>query len=465
MTGGELAFLVLAAGKSTRMHSRVPKVLHPVCGRSIIHHVVQLGRDLGARRTLVVVGAGDEQVREALGGAGVEIVVQREISGTGQAVQQAREQLADHKGPVLVMYGDHPIYRPGTLRRLVDLQAKQGADLALLVGEFPDPSGYGRIVRGPGGGIEHIVEEVEASPEVRAIHEINLGVYVAPGPHLFDWVSRLSNENEQGEYYLTDVVEMALGDGHKVETCSVEDWTEGLGVNSRVDLAQAEKVLRRRLADHWMERGVTFVDPDHTYLDVDVEIGADSVIEAGATLRGATRLGERCRISAGSLVEDSTLGNDVFIKPHCWLESSRVGNDCVVGPSAHLRPDSVLENGVRIANYVEVKNSQIGAGTKADHLAYVGDADIGSGVTIGCGAITVNYDGLRKERTRVGDGAFIGCNANLIAPVHIEAGAYVAAGTTVTKDVPEKALGIGRAKQRNIPGWRDRRLRKKDRKD
>jgi bifunctional UDP-N-acetylglucosamine pyrophosphorylase/glucosamine-1-phosphate N-acetyltransferase len=460
MTEGELAFLVLAAGKSTRMRSRLPKVLHSVCGRPILHHLVQLGRELGAKRTLFVVGAGEEQVRDALQGTGVELVVQREILGTGHAVRQAREQLGTHKGPVVVMYGDHPIYRASTLRRLVDVQAKQGADLALLVGEFPDPSGYGRIVRGEDGGIEHIVEEADASPEVRAIHEINLGVYVASAPRLLDWASRLSNRNEQGEYYLTDVVEMALGDGCSVETCNVADWTEALGVNTRAELARAEKILRRRLADHWMEQGVTLIDPDHTYLDMDVEIGADSVIEPGCTLRSGTRIGERCRISAGSVIDGSTLGSDVFIKPNCYLESSRVGDGCVIGPSAHLRPNCLLEEGVRVGNYVEIKNSRIGAGTKADHLSYIGDADVGSGATIGCGVITVNYDGAKKRRTTIGDGAFVGCNANLIAPSRVEAGAYVAAGTTVTRDVPARALGIGRVRQRNIEGWRDRRFPK-----
>lgn len=465
MTQGELAFLVLAAGKSTRMRSRVPKVLHPVCGRPILQHLVELGRELGAGRTLVVVGAGDERLREALEGTGVELVVQSEILGTGHAVQQAGEQLRDHRGPVLVMYGDHPIYRPDTFRRLVDVQAKQGADLALLVGEFPDPSGYGRIVRGSDGHIEQIVEEADASAEVRDIHEINLGVYVAAAPLLLDWVSRLSNHNEQGEYYLTDVVDLALGEGRRVDTCSVEDWTEAIGVNNRADLAQAEKVLRRRLADHWMRQGVTLIDPQHTYLDVDVEIGADTVIEPGCTLRAGTRIGRGCHISSGSVIDDSTLGDDVFIKPHCWIESSRVGNGCAIGPSAHLRPNCTLADGVRIGNFVEVKNSRLGPGTKADHLSYIGDADVGSGASFGCGSITVNYDGEHKHRTTVGDRAFIGCNANLIAPVSVEADAYVAAGTTVTNEVPSLALGIGRARQRNIENWVARRFGRRGRGD
>jgi bifunctional UDP-N-acetylglucosamine pyrophosphorylase/glucosamine-1-phosphate N-acetyltransferase len=447
------------------MRSRVPKVLHPVCGRPILQHLVQLGRELGAERTLVVVGAGDGQVREALEGTGVELVVQREILGTGHAVQQAGEQLRDHSGPVLVMYGDHPIYRPDTFRRLIDLQAKQGADLALLVGEFPDPSGYGRIVRGSDGHIEQIVEEADASAEMRDIHEINLGVYVAAAPHLLDWVGRLSNQNEQGEYYLTDVVDLALGEGRRVDTCSVEDWTEAIGVNNRADLAQVEKVLRLRLADHWMRQGVTLTDPDHTYLDVDVEIGADTVIEPGCTLRAGTRIGSGCHISSGSVIDDSTLGDDVFIKPHCFIESSRIGNGCELGPSAHLRPNCTLADGVRIGNFVELKNSRIGPGTKADHLSYIGDADVGSGASFGCGSITVNYDGAKKHRTTVGDRAFIGCNANLIAPVTVEADAYVAAGTTVTIAVPGYALAVGRVKQKNKENWVRRRFGKRERGD
>jgi bifunctional UDP-N-acetylglucosamine pyrophosphorylase/glucosamine-1-phosphate N-acetyltransferase len=458
----ELALLVLAAGKGTRMRSRLAKVLHPVCGRPLIQHAIGYGHALAAGRIVVVIGADSPDVREAVESAGAEVVVQREQLGTGHAVQQARDLLADHAGPILVMYGDHPLFRPETLRSLMDVHGKQGADLALLTGNFPDPSRYGRIVRAPGGAIERIVEEVDASPEERDIREINLGVYVVPGRLLFEWVGRLSNENEQSEYYLTDIVDMALAEGRRVDTSTVADWTEALGLNDRVQLAEAERVMRRRLAERWMREGVTFVDPATTYLEIDVEIGPDTVIEPGVSLRGRTRIGRGCRIAAGCVIDSSTLGDDVHVKPQCWLEGSTVGDGCVIGPSAHLRPDCVLEQDVRIGNYVEIKNSHLGAGTKADHLSYIGDADVGAGVSFGCGTIVVNYDSAQKHRTVVEDGVFIGCNSNLISPVRVEADAYIAAGSTITNDVPGGALAVARGRQRNVEGWRERRFGKRE---
>lgn len=458
----ELALLVLAAGKGTRMRSSLPKVLHPVCGRSLIQHSIGYGHALGARRIVVVIPPDAPDVREAVEAEGAEAVVQAEQLGTGHAVEQARDLLADHEGPILVMYGDHPLFRAETLATLVDVHTKQGAELALLTGVFPDPSRYGRIVRGPGGSIERIVEEVDANPQEREIHEVNLGVYAVPGRLLFEWVGRLSNENEQSEYYLTDIVDMALAEGTQVETSTVDDWTEAIGFNNRVQLAEAERMMRRRLTERWMLEGVTFVDPATTYLEMDVEIGRDSVIEPGVSLRGRTRVGSGCRIAAGSVIDDSTLGDDVTIKPQCWLEESTVANECVIGPSAHLRPGSVLGESVRIGNYVEIKNSSLGQGTKADHLSYIGDADVGAGVSFGCGTIVVNYDSETKHRTVVEDGAFIGCNSNLISPVRVEADAYIGAGSTITSDVPSGALGVARARQRNVEGWRKRRFEREE---
>ncbi len=459
---GELVLLVLAAGKGTRMRSRRPKVLHPVCGRPMLLHVTALGRGLGAKRCIAVVGSGQEEVRSALAKEPVEIVVQAEPLGTAHALLQAREALEGHRGPILIVHGDQPLYRASTLETLLDVYRSRSADLALLVSEFPNPTGYGRIVRGPDGRIGRIVEESEASPEVRALHEVNLGVYVAEAPFLFETLTRVVDRNEKREYFLPDIVELALEAGHRVETATLDDWSEGLGVNDRVDLARAEAVLRRRIAEHWMTQGVTLVDPERTYLDADVEIGADSVLEPGCRLRAGTRLGAGCRIEPDVVIDASSIGDDVWIKPHCFIEQARVGDGCIIGPSAHLRPNTELEDGVRIGNFVEVKNSRLGRGTKADHLSYIGDADIGEHVTIGCGAITVNYDGLKKSRTVIGNGSFVGCNANLIAPVELKANAYVAAGSTVTQDVPSEALAVGRARQRNVEGWRQRRFGKKD---
>jgi bifunctional UDP-N-acetylglucosamine pyrophosphorylase/glucosamine-1-phosphate N-acetyltransferase len=406
----------------------------------------------------VVVGTDERQFRDALEGLSVEIVQQEKPLGTGHAVLQARSLLASHEGPVLVMNGDHPLYRPRTLARVVEKFVESRADLVLLTGELPETPPYGRIVRGADGSVDRIVEESDADEAVREIREVNLGVYVGRGPFLIRALEQVSDDNAKREYFLTDIVEVALREGRQVETVSVEDWTEALGVNNRADLARAEATLRRRLAHDWMLRGVTITDPDHTYVDVDCEIGEDTILEPGCALRAGTRIGSGCRISAAAVIDRSTLGDDVFIKPHCFIESSVVGSGCEVGPSAHLRPGAFLEDDVRIGNFVEVKNSRIGRGTKADHLSYIGDANVGSGVTIGCGAITVNYDGQTKEETVIGDGAFIGCNANLIAPVTVEAGAYVAAGSTITSRVPEGALGIARARQRNLEKWRARRF-------
>jgi bifunctional UDP-N-acetylglucosamine pyrophosphorylase/glucosamine-1-phosphate N-acetyltransferase len=440
------------------MRSGTPKLLHPVCGRPILLHAIHTIDALGPVQTAVVVGDEEPQMREALEGMPVEILRQEKPLGTGHAVLQARSLLTSHEGPVLVLNGDHPLYRPTTLARVVEKFVESRADLVLLTGEFPETPPYGRILRGPDGSIDRIVEESDADEAVREIREVNLGVYVARGEFFLRALEEVGNENAQREYFLTDVVEVALRGGYRVESVSVDDWTEALGVNDRVDLALAEATLRGRIARDWMARGVTIADPDHTYIDADCEIGEDTTLEPGSVLRAGTRIGSRCRVSAGAVIDSSTLGNDVFIKPHCFIESSVIGSGCELGPSAHLRPAAVLEDNVRIGNFVEVKNSRIGRGTKADHLSYIGDADVGSGVTIGCGAITVNYDGNTKERTVIGDEAFVGCNANLIAPVTVAAGAYIAAGSTITKDVPGGALGVARARQRNVEQWRARRF-------
>ena len=454
---GELALLVLAAGRGSRMRSELPKVLHPVCGRPILMHALKLGGDLKAARQIVVIGPSLAEVRAALP-PGVEVVEQPEPRGTGDAVLQARDLLQGHAGPVLIMYGDHPLYRASTLQTLVDLYTSSQADLAILTCRFPDPTGYGRIVRDAGGRVERIIEEADASSEVRALDEVNLGVYILKASLLFDTLGRANSDNAQGELYLTDIVEIALEAGCQVETHCAEDWEESIGVNDRADLANAERILRRRIADHWMRAGVTLIDAEHTYIDVDVEIGPDSILEPGCRLRGSTRIGASCRIDPHVVIDGSTVGDGVWLKPHSWLEDCKIGDGCIIGPSAHIRPNSELARDVRIGNFVEVKNSTLGAGTKADHLSYIGDADLGLGVTFACGAITVNYDGVKKSRTRIGDGTFVGCNSNLIAPVTLAPGSYVAAGSTITKEVPADALAVGRARQRNIEGWVKRKL-------
>lgn len=438
------------------MRSRRPKLLHPVCDRSILRHVVRMGQELGAKRIVLVVGEHEAAFREELGDEPVEFVRQPEPLGTGHATLQAREALADHPGPVIVMAGDHPLYRADTFRKLVD--GLGDADLLVGTAEFPETPEFGRIVRGDDGHIRAIVEYRDADNEQRAIREVGLSLYVARPEFLFETLARVGNDNSQGEYYLTDIVKLGLEAGREVTTSKLEDWTETLGINSRVDLAEAERLMRRRIALHWMREGVTFEDPERTYVGADVTIGPDTVLSPGVSLHGRTQVGSGCRISEQVVISDSTVGDDVWLKPLCHIESSTLGNECVVGPSAHLRPASVLADSVRIGNFVEVKNSTLGRGTKADHLSYIGDSDVGEGCTIACGAITVNYDGAKKSRTTIGDGAFVGCNANLIAPVEVEPRGYVAAGSTITKTVTGGALAVARARQRNIEGWVARRL-------
>jgi len=458
MARGDLALVLMAAGKGTRMRSRLPKVLHRVCGRPILLHALELGRELGAKRRIVIVGSGEDEVRAAVSGQDVELVRQTEQLGTAHAALQARAALASHDGPVIVMNGDHPLYRASTLRSLRETWETRKAGLAILVTEMPDPTGYGRVLRDASGRVARVVEENECSATLRRVREVNLGAYCADARTLFDLLGRVRNDNAKGEYYVTDLIEIALAAGLTVESSAAADWRESLGINTRQELALAESLLRERIVEQLMQDGVTLTHPQSTFVDVDVRIGEDTVLGAGVTLRSGTRIGSGCRIDPGVVIEASVIGDDAWIKPGCFFESARVGNRCEVGPNAHLRPGADLRDDVRVGNFVEVKNSILGNGTKADHLSYIGDADVGEGVTIGCGAITVNYDGAKKTRTTIGDRAFIGCNSNLIAPVTIEPEAYVAAGSTITKPVPSGALAVARAQQRVIEGWRKKRF-------
>jgi len=410
MARGDLALVLMAAGKGTRMRSRLPKVLHPICGRPILLHALEMGRELGARRRIVIVGAGEEQVRAALEGQDVELVQQAEQRGTAHAALSARSALAGHDGPVLVMNGDHPLYRAATFAAMREAFEASAADLEILVTDMPNPNGYGRVLRDSGGRVVRIVEERECSDTMKRISEVNLGAYLADARLMFDLLSRVRDDNDKREFYITDIVELALALGRKVEAARADDWSESLGINTRLELARAEGLMRTRLVDELLEGGVSMVDPETTYVEVDVGVGEDTVLAAGVTLRKGTRIGANCRIDPGVVIDGCTIGDDVWVKPGCFLERSRVGSRCELGPNAHLRPGSQLADDVRIGNFVEVKNSVLGPGTKADHLAYIGDADVGSKVTFGCGAIVVNYDGAKKTRTTVGDRAFIGCN-------------------------------------------------------
>ncbi len=450
MDGGvsaDLAAVVLAAGQGTRMQSDRAKVLHELAGRPLLDWSLRVAEALQPERLVVVVGRDGDRVRERFCGRAV-FAEQREQRGTGHAVLAAREALRDFAGEVLVLYGDTPLLRAESLRRLREARVRTGAALALLSSPEPLP---GRVVRDAEGRVQRIVEVTDATAEELAIPEGNTGVYLLDAGDLYRWLGRVDDRNRQGELYLTDIVALAVAEGRRVEAVRLEDPAEALGVNTRAELARAGAVLRRRIAEALMAGGVTLVDPERTYIDADVRVGRDTVIEPGCVIQGPTVIGE-----------------GVQIKAHTVIESSVVEDGVVLGPSAHLRPGTYLGRGSRIGNFVEVKNSRLGPGVKADHLAYIGDADVGAGSSFGCGSIVVNYSGIEKSRTTVEEDVFVGCNANLIAPVHLERGAYVAAGSTVTARVPRDALAIARARQRNVEGWRERqrerakRLRERD---
>ena len=435
-----LAVLILAAGKGTRMKSRRSKVLHEIAGRPMLGYPVAMAEALAPTKLVVVVGRDAEEVEAAFAGR-AEFVLQAEQRGTGHAVKVALPALAGFEGDVLILYGDCPLLQPESVERLIALKAETGSPLAMLTSPEPLP---GLVVRDAQGRVDRIVERTDATPDELEIQEGNTGVYLIDAALLTKALDQLDDSNAQGELYLTDVVGIARGQGEGVEAIMLDDADEALGVNDRRELARASAAQYARNADRLMVSGVTFDDPAATYVDTDVEIGPDSRLEPGVSVTGP-----------------STLGAGVHVRAHSVIEESEIGDDVVIGPSAHIRPGSRLERGVRIGNFVEVKNSHLGEGVKADHLAYVGDADVGAGASFGCGSITVNYDWENKHRTTVGERVRIGCNANLVAPLVLEADAFVAAGTTVTKGVKKDAIAVSTGRQKNIEGWGARR-RKKD---
>jgi bifunctional UDP-N-acetylglucosamine pyrophosphorylase/glucosamine-1-phosphate N-acetyltransferase len=429
----EIAVLILAAGRGTRMRSDLVKVLHPLAGRPMLPFPLAAAEQLSPARLLVVVGRDAEAVQEAFGGR-AQFILQAEQRGTGHAVLQAEQALDGFHGDVLVLYGDTPLLRAETLQRMAALKAEAGADLVVLSGAVDVP---GIVVRDGAGRLARIVEATDATPEELAIEERNTGVYLVDKDLLWKSLARIGDDNAQGEIYITSIVEVLLSEGRRVDVLRLEDDAEGIGVNNRVDLARAAAMLRSRKLNQLMMDGVTIVDPTTTYIDVDVEVGRDTLIEPNCVIQGKTRIGERGHL-----------------KPNCTIEASVLGDDVEMGPSAHLRPGCRIGDGCRIGNFVEVKNSVLGPGVKADHLSYIGDADVGEGASFGCGAITVNYNWSAKHRTTVEAGVVIGCNVNLIAPVRVKKNASIAAGSTITEDVPEDALAVARArKQLVVEGW------------
>jgi bifunctional UDP-N-acetylglucosamine pyrophosphorylase/glucosamine-1-phosphate N-acetyltransferase len=428
----EIAVVILAAGQGKRMHSERPKVLHEICGVPMLGHIQRIASEVDPARLVVVVAQEAEDLMRAAG-EGAECVVQAEQKGTGHAVMVSQQTLADFTGDVLVLYGDTPLLRAESLRRMREFKAETAADLVILtsLGDIP-----GRVVRDSAGRVERIVEAQDASPEELALEERNTGVYLVSSDLLWEGLGKIESGNSQGELYLTDVVGYAVSTGHGVEALRVEDAEECQGINDRNQLAAATRVMRGRINEELMARGVTLIDPETTYIDATVEIGADTVIEPGCCIAGST-----------------VIGRGVRVKANCYIEDSRLDDGVVFGPYSHLRPHSHLMDGVKIGNFVEVKNSTLGPRSKSAHLTYIGDADVGSDVNFGCGSVVVNYDGYVKSRSQVGDGAFIGCNVNLISPVEIEARSFLAAGSTISQNVPEDALAVARARQRTVEGW------------
>jgi len=443
--------IILAAGKGTRMKSRLPKVLHQVGGKYMVEHVISAVGEIGVREVIAVIGHEAEMVRQALGNK-ITCAVQEQQLGTGHAVMMALPYLEQAGGSVLVACGDTPLLRADTLKKLGEFHLASQAVCTILSARFPDPTGYGRIIRNQNHTVEKIVEQKDARPEELSIDEINTGTYCFDLQWLRKAVQSLTPNNTQGEYYLTDAIAFFVSRGLTVHAFLTEDFHETLGINSRSQLAEAEAVLRMRKAQDLMAQGVTIIDPSSTFIDHDVQIGPDTIVEPFTFLRGTTVIGSECIIGPHADIKDSTIGHGVTCSRSVMVESL-VEDHCTIGPFAYLRPGTELCEKVKVGDFVEIKKSVIGAQSKVPHLSYVGDAEVGKNVNIGCGTITCNYDGKYKHRTVIGDGAFIGSNTNLVAPVEVGKGAMTGAGSTITKNVPDDDLALARGKQINLPGW------------
>lgn len=446
-----LSIVILAAGQGKRMKSDLPKVLQPLAGRPLLGHVLDTAKALGADAIHVVYGHGGDRVQQALSDEPVNWVLQAEQLGTGHAVAQAMPAIPDDHD-VLILYGDVPLIREATLRQLIEQSSDQSIGLLTIV--LADSTGYGRIVRDNAGNVVRIVEEKDANTKERAIKESNTGLIAAPARALRKWLSDLKNDNAQGEYYLTDIIVMASRERMRVSAVVAPTEAEVLGVNDKIQLAQLEATLRLQRANELMVQGATLADPARTDIRGEVIVGRDVFIDANVLFTGRVVLGDRVRIGPNNVLRDCEIEADTEIHPNCVIDRAKIGPHNSIGPFARIRPDSVLLDHVHIGNFVEVKKSQIGSGSKANHLTYLGDAIVGSKVNVGAGSVTVNYDGVNKWRTEIGDNAFIGSGSLLIAPVKIGANANTGAGSTITTDCPEGKLTVARARQVTIEGWK-----------
>jgi len=440
--------VILAAGKGVRMHSQMPKVLHRVAGKPMIWYVVKAVKEAGIDDIILVVGHGREMVREALSDEKLRFVVQEEQLGTGHALMQAQGSI-DPDNTLVVLAGDTPLLEGKTLKKLLDFHRQQQALATVLSALLPDPFGYGRIIRQADGGLERIVEEKDASPEEKEITEINTGMYCFQAGAVFAALSRIERSNVQGEYYLTDVLPILKTDGHKVAVLATDEVDQIHGINDRIQMASAEAIIRQRHNQELMKNGVTIMAPETTFIDSTVKIGIDTIIYPFTVIEGQTIIGENCTIGPYTRINDSSIGNDVVIESS-RVKEARIGNHCNIGPFAYLRPEADLQENVKVGDFVEIKKSIIGAGSKIPHLSYVGDALLGKKVNIGAGTITCNYDGKKKSRTILEDGVFIGSNTNLVAPVTIGENSITGAGSTITRDIPAHTLAVERAEQKHI---------------
>ena len=443
--------VVLAAGKGTRMKSKLYKVLHKVCGKTMVEHVVDAAQGVNPAEIVTIVGTGAGDVEKVLADKS-KFAFQEKQLGTGDAVMTAREELGDKDGATLVVTGDTPLFTTDTFNELFKYHAEKGNAATVLTAKAPNPFGYGRIIRDDQGNVLRIVEQKDGKPEELKVKEINTGVFCFDNKKLFEALKHVNNDNAQGEYYLTDVLEILRNSGERVGAYKMPDFSESLGVNDRIALAQATKTMQRRINEQHMRDGVSFIDPDTAYIDADVKIGNDTVIEGNVVIKGNTEIGSDCYITSGSRIVDSKIGNNVTVTSST-VEEAEMDDNTDIGPNSHLRPKAIIRKGVHIGNFVEIKKAEIGENTKVGHLTYVGDATLGKDINIGCGTIFSNYDGVKKFHTNVGDHAFIGAGSTLIAPINVADHAFIAADTTVTKDVNKYDMAIGRGRQVNKPDY------------
>ena len=448
-----LSVVILAAGQGTRMRSHLPKVLHTVGGQPMLGHTIATAKALGAQRIVVVYGHGGEQVQQQIQEDSVAWVEQKDQLGTAHAVQQAVSELtSDASEIVLVLYADVPLVRTETLRTLLAAQQEENG-LAVLTTELTDPTGYGRIVRNRDGKVEKIIEQKDADAETKKIREINTGILSAPSQHIISWLNRIDNQNQQQEYYLTDCVELAVRDQIAVTAVICDDPTEVMGVNNRVQLAELETAYQQRKRQQLMLQGATLRDPASVYVEGNVDVGNDIIIEANVLLRGQVTLENNVRIGMNSVIIDTHIATNAVIHPNTHIEDAKIGSNCEIGPFARVRPATELESKVKLGNFVEVKKSSIAEGSKVNHLSYIGDASIGTNTNIGAGTICCNYDGANKHQTEIGDNVFIGSDTQLVAPVKVADGATIGAGSTITRDAPANQLTLSRCKQTSIENW------------